>query len=70
MDISKLSITQNIKKLRQEKEISQNRFSKFPDFSLSTIVNIKAGNTPIPTSETLEKIAEALDVSIDELLKN
>ena len=68
-NISKLNIAKNIKKLRQERGISQDRLSKFADLSLNTIVNIEAGNNPNPTIETIEKIAKAFGVSIDELLK-
>jgi len=68
-NISKLNIAKNIKKLRQEKSISQDRLSKLADLSLNSIVNIETGNNPNPTIETLEKIAKALEVSIDELLK-
>jgi len=39
------------------------------DLSLNTIVNVEAGNNPNPTIETIERIAKALEVSIDELLK-
>ena len=68
-NISKSNIAKNIKKLRQEKGISQDRLSKLADLSLNTIVNVEAGNNPNPTIETIEKIAKAFEVSIDELLK-
>ena len=55
----KSKITKNIKKLRQERGISQDRLSKLADLSLNTIVNIEAGNNPNPTIETLQKIANA-----------
>lgn len=61
-------IAKNIKKIRKEKGISQDRLSKLADLSLNTIVNIESGNNPNPTIETLQKIANALNVSIDELL--
>jgi transcriptional regulator with XRE-family HTH domain len=67
--ISKSNIAKNIKRLRQEKGISQDRLSKLADLSLNTVVNIEAGNNPNPTIETLEKIAGALKVSIDKLFK-
>jgi len=57
-NISKSNIVKNIKKLKQKKGILQDRLFK-----------IETGNNPNPTIETLEKIAKALDVSIDELLK-
>jgi len=68
-NISKSNIAKNIKKLRQEKGISQDRLSKLANLSLNSIVNIEAGNNPNPTIETLEKIAKAFEISIDELLK-
>ena len=68
-NISKSKIAKNIKKLRQEKGISQDRLSKLADLSLNTIVNVEVGNNPNPTIETIEKIAKAFEVSIDELLK-
>ena len=68
-NISKSNIAKNIKKLRQEKGISQDRLSKLADLSLNTIVNVEAGNNQNPTIETIERIAKAFEVSIDELLK-
>jgi len=68
-NISKSNIAKNIRKLRQERGVSQDRLSKLADLSLNSIVNIEAGNNPNPTIETLEKIAKAFEVSIDELLK-
>ena len=63
-------IAKNIKRLRKEKGISQDRLSKLADLSLNTIVNIESGNSPNSTIETLEKIAKALEVSIEKLLKS
>jgi len=65
----KSNIAKNIKKLRKEKGISQDRLSKLADLSLNTIVNIEADNNPNPTFETLQKIANALEVEINDLLK-
>jgi len=36
---------------------------------LRSIVKIEAGSTPNPTIETLKKIAKALDVGVDDLIK-
>lgn len=66
----KSNIAKNIKRLRREKGISQDRLSKLADLSLNTIVNIEAGNNPNPTFETLQKIADALGVSLNELIKS
>ena len=62
-------IANNIKKIRQEKGISQDRLSKLADLSLNTVVNVESGANPNPTIETIRKIAKALNVSIDVLLK-
>jgi len=66
---SKSNIAKNIRRLRQTKKLSQDRLSKLADLSLNSIVNIESGNNPNPTIETLEKIAKALGVSVEELLK-
>jgi len=62
-------IGKNLKKLRQEKGISQDRLSKLADLSLNTVVTVESGANPNPTIETLTKIANALDVKVDDLLK-
>ena len=62
-------IANNIKKIRQEKGISQDRLSKLADLSLNTVVNVESGANPNPTIETLSKIAKALEISIDDLVK-
>ena len=62
-------IANNIKKIRQEKGISQDRLSKLADLSLNTVVNVESGANPNPTIETLSKIATALGVGIDDLIK-
>ncbi|MFH0854801.1 MAG: helix-turn-helix transcriptional regulator [bacterium] len=62
-------IANNIKKIRQEKGISQDRLSKLADLSLNTVVNVESGTNPNPTIETLSKIATALGVGVDDLIK-
>ena len=62
-------IGRNIKRIRQEKGISQDRLSKRADLALNTIVNIESGESPNSTIETLQKIANALEVSIEDLIK-
>jgi len=60
----------NIKKLRREKSLSQDRLSKLADISYNTVIKLESGGITNPTIETLQKIAKALNVSIDELIKN
>ena len=63
------TIGKNIKRLRQEKELSQDKLSKLADLSLNMVVKIELDESPNPTIETIRKIAKALDVSVDDLLK-
>ncbi|MDP2691088.1 MAG: helix-turn-helix transcriptional regulator [bacterium] len=64
----KNTIGKNIKRLRTEQNLSQDRLSKLADLSLNTVVTVESGANTNPTIETLKKIAEALKVSVDELI--
>ena len=63
------TIGKNIKRLRQEKELSQDKLSKLADLSLNTVVKIELDESPNPTIETIQRIAKALEVSVENLLK-
>jgi transcriptional regulator with XRE-family HTH domain len=63
------SISKNIRRIRQEKGMSQDRLSKKADLALNTIVKVETGKNPNPTVETLKKIAKALGVSVGDLFK-
>ena len=63
-------VSDNIRKLRQKKGMSQDRLSKEADLALNTIVKIETGENPNPTVETLEKIAKALGVSVADIFKD
>jgi transcriptional regulator with XRE-family HTH domain len=60
-------IAKNIKKCREKKGMSQDRFSKEADMALNTIVKIETGENPILIGEPLKKIAIALGVSVADL---
>ncbi len=62
-------IARNIRHLRKEKGLSQDKLSKLADVSFHTITKIEAGDTPNPTIDTMKKIADALGVSVDDLMK-
>ena len=62
-------IGKNIKKLRQAKDLSQDCLSKLADVSYNSIIKLETGGITNPTIETLQKIAKALDVSVDDLIK-
>ncbi len=63
------TIGKNIKRLRQAKGISQDKLSKLAELSLQTIVKMELDDKPNPTIETVQKIAKAFDISIDDLMK-
>ncbi len=62
-------IAKNIKKHRERLDISQDKLSKLSDITLYTITKIESGATPDPRIETLRKIADAMGVTVDDLLK-
>lgn len=62
-------IAENIKKYREELGISQDRLSKIADVTYNTIIKIESGSNKNPTIETLLKIANALGVGVDNLVK-
>lgn len=67
-DISNLG--KNIKSIRTEKGISQDRLSKLADLSLNTIVTLESGSNGNPTIDTMARVAQALEVDINDLIKN
>lgn len=62
-------ISKNIRKLRGQKGISQDRLSKLADISLNTIAKLELNDSQNPTIETLQKIAKALEVKVEDLIK-
>ena len=63
------TISKNIRKLREQKDISQDRLSKLADISLNTVAKLELNDTQNPTIETLQKIARALEVEVENLIK-
>jgi len=69
MPKEKTAIADNIKKYRSKLGISQDVLSKRANLAFHTIAKIEAGSTPNPTIDTVKKIADALGVSLDDLMK-
>jgi len=69
MSNEKTTIAKNIKKLRKQRGLSQDRLSKLADISHNTIIKIESGAIQSPTIDTAQKIAKALGVSLDDLMK-
>lgn len=62
-------ISENLKKLRDKKGYSLEKVARLADLSLNTIVKIENGVNQNPTIETLTKIAKALEVGVDDLIR-
>ena len=67
MSNSKIGL--NFKKIRAQKGYSLERVARLAKLSLNTIVRLESGINKNPTIETLTKIAYALGVSVDDLIK-
>jgi len=63
------NISSNLKKLRDKKGYSLEKIARLADLSLNTIVKVENGVNKNPTIETLTKIAKALGVGVDDLIK-
>lgn len=63
------SLAKNLKKLREKKGLSQDRLAKLADVANNTIIKIEQGENVNPTLDTLTKIAKALKVNVDDLIK-
>ena len=66
---NKSTISENMKKYRNKIGVSQDRLSKLADVTYNTIIKIESGANKNPTIETLSKIAKALGVGVDDLIK-
>jgi DNA-binding XRE family transcriptional regulator len=66
---NKSTIAENIKKYRNKIGVSQDKLSKLADVTYNTIIKIESGANINPTIETLSKIAKALNVGVDDLIK-
>ena len=62
-------IAKNIKRYRKEKGLSQDKLSKLADVSHATIIKIESGGIQSPTIDTVQKIAKAFGVDINDLIK-
>jgi len=67
--MSNNKIADNLQKLRAKKGLSLEKIARLADLSLNTIVKVENGVNKNPTIETLTKIAKALGVGVDDLIK-
>ncbi|MFH2013764.1 MAG: helix-turn-helix transcriptional regulator [Patescibacteria group bacterium] len=63
------TVSKNIRKFRKAKGLSQDKLSRLADVSHATIIKIESGGIKSPTINTVQKIAKALGVSVEDLIK-
>ncbi|HBC59055.1 TPA: DNA-binding protein [Candidatus Azambacteria bacterium] len=68
MKTSSIKLGKNIKRIRERKEMSQGDVCRALGFDRAQMSNIESGKGN-PTLATIEKIAQALDVAIEDLIK-
>ena len=68
MTTPSIKLGKNIKRIREQKKMSQGDICRALGFDRAQMSNIEAGKGN-PTLSTIEKIAQALGVASDELLK-
>ena len=67
--MSNNKISENLKKYRSQKGCSLEKVARLAGLSLNTIIKVENGINKNPTIETLTKIAKALDIGVDDLIK-
>ena len=63
------NLSKNVKKLREAKGLSQEKLARLADVANNTLIKMETGENKNPTLETLKKVAKALEVSVDDLIK-
>jgi len=63
------NLANNIKKLREAKGLSQEKLARLADVANNTLIKMESGENQNPTLDTLKKVAKALVVSVDDLIK-
>ena len=64
-----LNLAKNIERLRKAKGLSQEKLARLADVANNTLIKMESGENENPTLDTLKKVAKALDVSVDDLIK-
>ncbi len=59
-----------IQKVRNDKKLTQEELAKKADIPYTTLIKIEQGKVENPTIKTLQKVASALEVSVDDLIKD
>ena len=62
-------LAENIKRYRMEKGLSQEQLAQKAGSTYSTLAKLESGANQNPTVKTLQQVARALEVSLDDLMK-
>jgi transcriptional regulator with XRE-family HTH domain len=62
-------LADNIKKFRKRLNLSQEELARKAGITYSTLIKLESGVNKNPTVKTLQQLAGALGVSIDQLLE-
>lgn len=62
-------IGDNVKKIRKKKGLTQDNLARKADIPYTTLTKLESNVVKKPSVQTVAKIAEALDVSIEDLIK-
>ena len=60
---------ENIKKIRKKRSLTQDKLARLADIPYTSITKIETGVIKSPSIQTVAKIAKALNVGVDDLLK-
>jgi len=63
------TISENIKRLRNKLDLTQDDLAKKADIKYTTLMKVESGTVNKPSVQTMAKIAKALGVSIEYLIK-
>lgn len=62
-------IGDNVKKFRGKKGFTQDRLARKADIPYTTLIKLESNVVKKPSVQTVTKIAKALDISIEELIR-
>ena len=61
-------LSDNVRRIRKDRGLSQDRLAKLSDITVTTLVKIESGANQNPKMKTLQGIARALEVTLDDLV--
>jgi transcriptional regulator with XRE-family HTH domain len=62
-------IGESIRKIRKKRNLTQDKLARLADIPYTSITKIETGVIKNPSIQTVAKIAKALNISLDELIR-